>query len=209
VGSSCIYPLLGTTVRPNWKFCGTELDEENYAFARRNILANDLTNRIKLVKVPGPEKILPSPNILGIPRADFTMCNPPFYASQEDMESTWSKADPPSAVCTGAGVEMITEGGDEGFVLRMVDESRSIGAQIQWYSSMLGKLSSVRAVVARLKDIKCRNWVVGTLNTGGKTRRWVVGWSWGSLRPLNVSVLKHGFWLGQSVSAPTWGRHVV
>jgi 23S rRNA (adenine1618-N6)-methyltransferase len=187
-GASCIYPLLGTTVRQNWKFCGTELDEKNYVYAKQNVLANDLSSRIKLIKVPGPGKILPNLNILGIPRADFTMCNPPFYTSQEDMRSMWSKAEPPSAVCTGAGVEMITEGGDEGFVLRMVDESRLMN--VQWYSSMLGKLNSVRAVVARLKDIGCRNWVVGTLNTGGKTRRWVVGWSWGDFRPLNVSALK-------------------
>lgn len=186
VGSSCIYPLLGTTVRPNWRFLGTELDQKNYEYARRNVMANDLTMRIKLLKVSGSDQI-PQLDTLGIKAADFTMCNPPFYISKEDMQSTWSKSELPSAPCSGAEVEMITEGGDVGFVLRMIEESRSLGTRVQWYTSMLGKLSSARAITSRLKEIECRNWAVTTLHAGVKTRRWVVGWSWRDLRPTNVS----------------------
>jgi 23S rRNA (adenine1618-N6)-methyltransferase len=153
------------------------------------VVSNDLTTRIKLFKVSDPNRTLPPFDQLRIPNADFTMCNPPFYASQEDMASTWTKDAPPSAVCTGARIEMITQGGDAGFVLRMVDESQSLGSHIQWYTSMLGKLSSVRAVISRLKEVGCRNWAVGTLHAGGKTRRWVVAWSWSDLRPINVSAL--------------------
>lgn len=105
------------------------------------------------------------------------------------MNSTWTKTAPPSAVCTGADVEMITEGGDAGFVVRMVEESQEHRETVQWYTSMLGKLSSASVVIDSLKSAGCRNWAVGSLVTGGKTRRWVVGWSWGDFRPRNVSLL--------------------
>jgi 23S rRNA (adenine1618-N6)-methyltransferase len=173
-------------LRPNWRFLGTELDEKNYEYAKRNILANDLDMRVKLLRVSGPE-IFPPLDDLGIETADFTMCNPPFYTSKEDMHNTWNKSEPPSAACTGAEVEMITQGGDVGFVLRMIKESRSLSTRVQWYTSMLGKLSSARVIVSKLKEIKCTNWAVATLNAGGKTRRWVVGWSWRDRRPMNVS----------------------
>lgn len=117
------------------------------------------------------------------------MCNPPFFSSKQDMLATWDKSSPPSAVCTGAETEMITEGGDAGFVLKLVTESEELGDRIQWYTSMLGKLTSVGTVVGKLKERGCRNWAVGCLLTGGKTRRWVVGWSWSDFRPQNVSAL--------------------
>lgn len=54
----------------------------------------------------------------------FTMCNPPFYASTEEVtRSAEGKALEPNAICTGADVEMITRGGEEAFVGAMVEES--------------------------------------------------------------------------------------
>jgi 23S rRNA (adenine1618-N6)-methyltransferase len=177
--------LLGTSVRPNWRFYGTELDEKNFEFARRNVEANHLGSRIRVARALAADDILPLER-LGIASADFTMCNPPFFHSKEDMLGAWAKEKPPSAVCTGAPVEMITEGGDAGFVIRMMVESQRLGSRVQWYTSMLGKLSSLSATVGKLKDLECSNWAVGCLNTGGKTRRWVIGWSWHDARPRNV-----------------------
>lgn len=48
---------------------------------------------------------------------------------------------------------------------------------------MLGKLSSVGAVVERLRRGGCANWAVKEFVQGGKTRRWGVAWSWGGWRP--------------------------
>ncbi len=103
------------------------------------------------------------------------------------MLSTYTtKEKGPSAVCTGAAVEMVTEGGDLGFVLRMIEESEKLKERVQWYSSMLGKLSSVNEVVNRLKEKGIGNWAVTCLMAGKVTRRWVVAWSFGDLRPRNV-----------------------
>ena len=70
----------------------------------------------------------------------------------------------------------------------MIDESKMLGDRCQWYTSMLGKYSSVEIIVQNLRGAGVDNWAVKDLVQGNKTRRWVVGWSWGSMRPSNVSM---------------------
>jgi 23S rRNA (adenine1618-N6)-methyltransferase len=116
------------------------------------------------------------------------------------LESASSKSRPPNSACTGAEVEMVTPGGEVSFVTRIIDESVQIGTRVQWYSCMLGKLSSVREVIEILQarglmdvessqDGKRRgsaNWAVKEFIQGQKTRRWAVAWSWGTLRASSV-----------------------
>jgi 23S rRNA (adenine1618-N6)-methyltransferase len=166
---------------------GTDIDAQSFSYANQNIERNGLTSRVR-TKLNTAEDALISPKAFDLDKLDFVMCNPPFYSSAEDMTaSSAGKSDSPSAVCTGAEVEMICLGGDAGFVLRMVEESRELKDTVRWYTSMLGKLSSVHQVVDRLKEIGINNWAVTLLRAGNKTRRWAVGWSYGDRRPSNVS----------------------
>jgi 23S rRNA (adenine1618-N6)-methyltransferase len=166
---------------------GTDIDPQNFSNANQNIERNELASRIR-TKLNTAEDALISPKAFDLEKLDFVMCNPPFYSSAEDMAiSSAGKSSSPSAVCTGAEVEMICPGGDAGFVLRMVEESRELKDTVRWYTSMLGKLSSVHQVIDRLKEIGINNWAVTLLRAGNKTRRWAVGWSYGDRRPSNVS----------------------
>ena len=72
---------------------------------------------------------------------------------------------------------------------RMINESKVLQDRCQWYTSMLGKYSSVEVVVENLRGAGVDNWAVKDLVQGNKTRRWAVAWSWGSLRPHNVSLI--------------------
>ena len=81
---------------------------------------------------------------------------------------------------------MITPGGEVGFVGRMINESKDLRERCQWYTSMLGKASSVEFVVQKIRDAGVDNWAVTDLIQGNKTKRWAVAWSWGSLRPSEV-----------------------
>lgn len=110
------------------------------------------------------------------------MCNPPFYRDEQDIyDSQSSKTDLPAAACLGSENEMVTEGGEVQFVMRMIEESmdlkdairyvnvngswsseatslRGVPANLlwlnRWYTSMLGKRSSVDQIVAFLKEQK-------------------------------------------------------
>ena len=112
------------------------------------------------------------------------MCNPPFYGSVEEMErSREGKDKPPGTVCTGSKNEMVCEGGEIQFITRIINESLVLRERVQWYTSMVGKLSSLVPLIERLKDEGCVNWAVSELVQGLKTRRWVLAWSWTEWRP--------------------------
>ena len=114
------------------------------------------------------------------------LTNPPFYSSQDEMTSlARAKARPANSACTGAPVEMICPGGEVSFVSRIIEESALPRNKdmIQWYSSMLGKLSSVTTIIEQLVKVGCNNYAVTEFIQGSKTRRWCVAWSWLPLRP--------------------------
>ncbi|KAK6525641.1 hypothetical protein TWF281_010695 [Arthrobotrys megalospora] len=182
-GASAIYPLLGCAQFSTWHFLATEIDAKSLASAATNISQNSLEDRITLLDVSSSSKILPE-EITSHPQAiDFTMCNPPFYTSINDMlSSAKTKAVPPLSACTGSTTEMVTDGGEVAFVNRMVEESLKLREKVRWYTSMLGKRSSVEKVVEKLKESGVGNYVVGEFVQGAKTKRWAVGWSFGDRR---------------------------
>ncbi|KAJ5304457.1 uncharacterized protein N7443_004117 [Penicillium atrosanguineum] len=205
IGTGCcsIYPLLGCRVRPQWKFLATgtlfdssevqkevspsidwflDIDENNTRTAEQNVKLNELESRIRIMKTDPNDPLFPL-NKFDQKRIDFTMCNPPFYESQEEMiQSAEAKSKKPSQTCTGAEVEMVTSGGEVAFVTRMIEESMQLRNQVQWYTSMLGKLSSVAALVETLTKNKNHKFAVTEL-VQGKTKRWALAWSWGERHP--------------------------
>ncbi|KAH0559801.1 hypothetical protein GP486_003689 [Trichoglossum hirsutum] len=78
---------------------------------------------------------------------------------------------------------MVTPGGEVAFVKRMIKESLALRERVGWYTTMLGKLSSVSTIVEVLREIGLQNWAVTEFVQGTKTRRWAVGWSWGDMHP--------------------------
>lgn len=181
-GASCIYPLLGCVQRP-WSFFATDVDDKSLTFARKNVELNGLQGRIKVVPRRPEEPLVPLDE-LGIDSLDFVMTNPPFYFSEDELlASALKKSRPPHSACTGAPVEMVCEGGEVAFVGRIVDESLRLRGRVRWYTSMLGKVSSLEVLVDQLRGHGVDNFAVNEFVQGSKTRRWAVGWSFGAMRP--------------------------
>ncbi|KAL2133525.1 hypothetical protein VTI74DRAFT_2211 [Chaetomium olivicolor] len=194
-GASCIYPLLGTAQRP-WCFVATDIDPKNLRYAKLNIELNELQARIQLLERAPADPLVPfdKPGILAI---DFVMMNPPFYASEDDMlSSAAKKSRPPLSPCTGAPVEMVCEGGEVAHVGRLLQESLVLREKVQWYTSMLGKLSSLDVLVEQLREHGIDNYAVTEFVQGNKTRRWALGWSFGPMRPAEgvARGMKAGVW---------------
>ncbi|KAF5666334.1 23s rRNA (-n6)-methyltransferase [Fusarium heterosporum] len=181
-GASCIYPLMGCTER-DWEFIATEIDTKSTQYARNNVSLNKLDHRIRVVERKPSDAIIPLDD-LGITNIAFSMSNPPFYKSEQELvESAKQKSRPPFTACTGAKVEMVTEGGEVAFVDRMLKESLVLGQRVQWYTSMFGFLTSLIEFVDKLREHKIDNYAVTEFVQGNKTRRWAVAWSFGSMRP--------------------------
>jgi 23S rRNA (adenine1618-N6)-methyltransferase len=186
-GASGIYAMLCMKSRPNWTMCASDIDKVSFESAAANLAKNDLLSRTRILQTTSTMPLIPL-EALGTQQLDFTLCNPPFFTDSAEMEKSLSgegKATGPNAICTGANTEMVCAGGDLGFVTRIVEESLVLRSRVKWYSSMLGKLSSAKAIVELLKSHNITNWAVGVLEPGIKTgtKRWIVAWSFDDLRP--------------------------
>ncbi|KAK5112230.1 hypothetical protein LTR62_004391 [Meristemomyces frigidus] len=191
VGASCIYPLLACSARPSWRMLGTDIDPHSFEHAHRNVEGNKLQGRIRLVLSKNEGPLMPL-DAIGVEEMDFVMTNPPFYDSHDEMQASYTGKDaPPSAVCTGAENEMICPGGDIGFATRILEESLKLRGRVQWYTAMLGKMSSLQQIIVKLKDLGIGNFAVTCLQAGYRTKRWAVAWSFQDYRP-RIDVARHG-----------------
>ncbi|GAB1203672.1 hypothetical protein APSETT445_002309 [Aspergillus pseudonomiae] len=160
-----------------------DIDDDNIRTSQEAVSGNRLESRIRIVKTDSNGDLIPLEK-LEVEGLDFTMCNPPFYTSREELvSSAQAKERPPFSACTGAEVEMVTQGGEVAFVSRMIEESLRLRQKVLWYTSMLGKLSSVSILVEKLIGHGNHNYAVTEFVQGSKTRRWAIAWSWGDLRP--------------------------
>ncbi|KAI0824476.1 S-adenosyl-L-methionine dependent methyltransferase [Trametes gibbosa] len=191
-GASAIYPLLGCRTCPEWTFVATDIDELSLQSARDNVRQNGLQDRIDVRKADPAAPILAPLLESDGPSYDFTMCNPPFYGSREEVQqSAEAKETGPHAVCTGADVEMITPGGEAAFVIQMVNESLQARDRCRWFTSMLGKMSSLTDLVQTFRNHNIDNYATTEL-VQGHTRRWVIAWSFSDIRlPDSLARLSH------------------
>ncbi|GAA5979297.1 hypothetical protein JCM11641_001986 [Rhodosporidiobolus odoratus] len=188
-GASAIYALLACRTYPprtrpstsaaprQLRMLATDIDSRSLSSAERNIARNKLGDRIKLFEANG--EILPPELLDGEERIDFTMCNPPFYSSSTEISASLAaKKLEPFAVCTGSSNELLTEGGEVAFVSRMIEESLDLGKQkIRWFTSLLGKFSSISPLITLLKQRDIYNYAVTPLPPHGQTTRWILAWS--------------------------------
>ncbi|EQC40043.1 hypothetical protein SDRG_02699 [Saprolegnia diclina VS20] len=165
-GASCIYPLLGHALN-QWRFVATDIDAASLECARANVAANNLEQHISLRLVDGAACVLPTPLP---PAVDFSMCNPPFFDSMDEADTN------PRAHCTGSLNEMTTPGGEVAFIERLIDASRVLQTQVRWYTSLIGRKSSLRPLLAALRAAGIRN-TRTTEFLQGRTTRWGLAWS--------------------------------
>lgn len=160
-----------------------DIDEKNLEYASKNVTINNLQHYIDVVSRKTTDPLIPIDD-LGIKTIDFVMNNPPFYSSEEEMAKTASqKSRPPFSACTGASVEMVTDGGEVAFVDRIFRESLVLRERVQWYTAMFGFLTSLVAFVEKIRGHGIDNYAVTEFVQGSKTRRWAVAWSFGGMRP--------------------------
>jgi 23S rRNA (adenine1618-N6)-methyltransferase len=119
----------------DWRFTGTDIDESALEYARKNVKANHLEDQIKLK--------LSSGNIfeqLEDENYAFCVCNPPFY--EDESQAGLNK----SRKLEATSSELAYPGGEEAFVEKIFKESLEIPLKFRWFTSMLGKKSSIKSL---------------------------------------------------------------
>lgn len=160
VGANCIYPLIGHATY-GWQFVGTDVDAVALKSAQRILDANQLSDVVELRLQPSPTAIFTDVTYAE-EFFDLTLCNPPFHASlaeaRQGSQRKWknlgkesNKHKKPVLNFGGQSLELCCEGGEEGFVTRMIEESVSGHNNCLWFTTMISKSSTLPHVYRALK----------------------------------------------------------
>ncbi len=180
-GANMIYPILGTAIF-NWKMVGSEVDEDSYAFAKalQEKISLPKSHKISNIKLRLQEdrgsilKNIIKPQEL----YDFTMCNPPFYNSEEEA----FKANRRKNKNLGNGIgwrnfagkshELWCNGGEALFIKRLIKESADYKSQVGWFTSLVSRKENLLKLEKQLTKMKATYKVV-PMNSGNKKSRFI------------------------------------
>jgi len=183
VGANAIYPLVGHR-EYGWSFVGSELDDTALASAARILAANPgLGTVIELSRQTDRAAIFTGVVKPG-ERFDLTLCNPPFHASAREVREAaqikWRKLGRSSAGTSrnfgGLGTELWCEGGEAGFIRRMIDESVALGGQVRWFTTLVSNSTTLPNLHRRLRQVEARDIRTVSMAQGQKQSRFVA-WS--------------------------------
>jgi 23S rRNA (adenine1618-N6)-methyltransferase len=190
-GASCIYPLTGHS-EYGWHFVATDINADSLANAQSILGANpELARNISLRLQPDPDLIL-NGIIHDDEWFDLTLCNPPFHASQVEASAgtqrKWKnlgKQDAKSKLnpvlnFSGQDTELWCAGGEEGFIGRMISESKLYATRCFWFTSLVSKSASLPGIHAALENAGVKEHKTIAMSQGQKKSRFV---AWTFLNP--------------------------
>lgn len=187
-GANCIYPIIGHQ-EYGWTFVGTDVDQTALKSAKNLVAVNpELSGTVFLRPQPVKHQIFK-----GILKPgetfDFTICNPPFHASAEEAQAgtqrklrNLGKHQGKSTVLNFGGqhAELWCEGGEVGFIRRMIDESLQLKQQCLWFTTLVSKSMNLPFIVAALERAKVADMRTVEMAQGQKISRFV---AWTFLSP--------------------------
>lgn len=188
-GSSAIYPILGVVTDPSVRFTATELDQSSLDHASTQIIANGLTEHIEFVKVDTEDVIISDKVVSDISHGDivlFTLCNPPFYCSMEDISARGALKPARRNQLVASNLELVhLDGGEVGFAEKYIEQSLALqhaSFEDCFFTCQLGVFESFKKVEKLLQSLRSKgrikSYVGRELSSGkvGTTKRWVIGW---------------------------------
>jgi 23S rRNA (adenine1618-N6)-methyltransferase len=187
VGASAIYPLIGYR-EYGWRFVGSESDPAAMTSAQRIVRANPGLDKFITLR----RQKVPLQLFAGVVKEDehfdVAMSNPPFHASAtEAMKGTrrkWNNLGKPEAAGRGAPLlnfggqesELWCEGGEVGFISRMISESTQVPGLCLWFTSLVSKEASLPLIVRVLQAAHVRERRVIEMTHGQKRTR-IIAWT--------------------------------
>jgi 23S rRNA (adenine1618-N6)-methyltransferase len=180
VGANAIYPLIGQR-EYGWSFVGSDVDATALVSAARILAANPgLAESIVLRRQVDRNAIFPGVVQAG-ERFDLTLCNPPFHGSMREVreasEQKWRKlgrdANSPLRNFGGHGAELWCEGGEAGFIRRMISESLDLCDQVRWFTVLVSRSASLPDVHRTLRQVEARDIRTVAMAQGQKQSRFV------------------------------------
>lgn len=176
-GANFVYPVLGAAVF-QWKMKGVDIDQKAIKNAQ-NIIDNNthLKGFLTAVHQPVPAHLFTGVILPG-EQYDFTMCNPPFYASEKEAfkatkaKSVGLKLKEVERNFAGQSHELWCNGGEALFIKRMVKESAQFKTQVGWFTTLVSKSEHLPKIYKQLEKLGAEHKTVD-MSQGNKKSRFV------------------------------------
>jgi 23S rRNA (adenine1618-N6)-methyltransferase len=183
VGANAIYPLIGHR-EYGWSFVGTDLDGLALDAAARILAANPgLATAIQLRRQPNRSAIFAGV-VQPEEHFELTLCNPPFHGSLREARATaqqkWRKlgrgGSGQARNFGGQGAELWCEGGEAGFIGRMITESTAHRAQVRWFTTLVSSSALLPPLQRALRQAGASEVRIVPMAQGQKQSRFLA-WS--------------------------------
>ena len=181
-GANIVYPLIGHR-EYGWAFVGTDIDKVGLDSAKRVLKANPGLDQVIALRLQKNHHAIFAGVVKAGETFDLVLCNPPFHASREEAQAgsqrKWQKLGResrnkiPPRNFGGHGAELWCEGGEVGFIRRMMEESRSYASQIRWFTTLVSKSANLSAVHRALRQIEAQDIRTIEMAQGHKQSRFV------------------------------------
>ena len=179
-GANIIYPLIGHR-EYGWTFVGSELDAVALDSAAHTLGANPGLGEAILLRRQVDRNAIFRGVVQAGERFDLTLCNPPFHGSMREVRETaqakWRKlgreAERPLRNFGGQGPELWCEGGEAGFIRRMITESADLRDRVRWFTTLVSSAASLPAVHRALRQVEARDIRTVAMAQGQKQSRFV------------------------------------
>jgi 23S rRNA (adenine1618-N6)-methyltransferase len=184
VGANCIYPLIGQ-YEYGWTFVGSETDQLANRSATNIIEANGLAKFISVRRQRSADHIFIDIINPG-EKFSLSICNPPFHTSmKEAAEGTarkWKNLGKNKQASTdlnfgGKNAELWCEGGEERFILKMIEESGRFAQSVQWFTSLVSKKETLAACYRALERVGAKEVRTIEMKQGQKVSR-ILAWTY-------------------------------
>ena len=181
-GATCIYPLIGNALF-EWTFTGTDVDENSLKHAQKIIDKNNLNSKITLKFQSSSYNIFK--NIIGAnDQFMATICNPPFYESQEAADKEHRRKlkglglenDNSERNFSGKSNELWVQGGELSFIKKYINESFLFKNQCLWFTILVSKKENIRKAKVALKKLNATEVRAMPLEQGHKISR-IIAWT--------------------------------
>jgi len=169
VGANCIYCLLAVK-EYGWSMVGTDISPAALSVAEENVKRNHLSDKIKMILQPDCLKVFDGVFNDAADRFCFCLCNPPFHESTEQMNTNPIKDN------KATELESVCQGGEVGFISRIIEESARRPRQFMWFTSLVARAASMKRLVPILAE-KQPSAVRRVTLFQGKQTRWMLCWS--------------------------------
>jgi 23S rRNA (adenine1618-N6)-methyltransferase len=118
-------------------------------------------------------------------RFELTMCNPPFFASEQEAEAASSRkwanlgkvAQGHQRNFSGQQHELWCAGGELAFISQMITESQLFKQQVCWFSSLVSQQKHLGTLQKLLRSVGAQQTEVITMRQGQKVSR-ILAWSY-------------------------------